>query len=254
MTVAYRATHGVPFPDRRNVGALWVSSNGGHVNSGRDKGAGVVLEWSDQFRTGFRVIDRDHQNLFSVVKDLDDAIARGDVDKHFAQILHSLRLYADEHFAREERFMTSAKYPDVDLHIAQHRQFEAMIGEIAEAFKEEPGKVDPAKVRDFLSHWLVSHILKVDMEYIPTLSGDNHEPAAGFEAAPANVADDGIGHRVTFEVEVPAEYEDSVRNFVKIVAERGRSAEVLREAVSQLASAQDSRLHHLIEKKFFRDD
>jgi hemerythrin len=121
----------------------------------------ALMQWGLDFYTGLPEVDRQHQELFALIKRLSEAKARKSeiIDQAFAQ----LRDYVRDHFALEERLMLEA---DVDaahfaMHRAAHAGFASRLDELWEAHLS--GSASAAdELLEFLTGWLTQHILDTD--------------------------------------------------------------------------------------------
>jgi len=70
--------------------------------------------------------------------------------------IHDVMVFLRRHFAREEKVMRDAAYPDAKTHAAEH---EVMLARLASMYRHlQCGRHDPRLVLDFLESWAVAHI------------------------------------------------------------------------------------------------
>lgn len=125
-----------------------------------------TIEWQAQFETGVAEIDAQHRVL---IQTLNEANARLRVETRreaIDQLLTDLLAYALYHFETEESLMREYDYPTheaamAQAHVAQHRQFTAMVVRTRERFAAT-GELDREALLAFLNHWLSTHILTID--------------------------------------------------------------------------------------------
>ena len=126
------------------------------------------MEWTEEYATGIRDVDNDHQILFTFVNDLHDRLHEGassdDVSETFAGLVN----YVNVHFVREENFMDEANYEDLAEHAESHRRLSARLFALKESFDENPEDFDREALLEFLKGWLTGHILYTDMDYVPS--------------------------------------------------------------------------------------
>lgn len=121
-----------------------------------------LMEWDDdRFATGVAEMDEQHQNLFSLVNDLHEAMSEGKADDEVGRILGELQEYAEYHFADEEGFMKDCGYShDCSEcffdHKGAHREFEAEVNELVE--QHEAGQPVTFDTMNFIKNWLTGHI------------------------------------------------------------------------------------------------
>ena len=204
--------------------------------------------WSDEYSVHVRMIDNDHKDLVKTVNVLHEAISNGAPHDQISHIIASLAKYVDEHFAREEALMESYDYPALARHKRIHRQLARTVHAIRTIFNHEPNRIDPTKLLIFLRDWLVHHILKEDMQFVPYLLGEdpaesetgNGENANG--ADPAD-ADNGPEPATAFDVEgaksgnetvtltVPAGKAAVLRRCARLLIEGGLDAIAIEDVV-----------------------
>ncbi len=126
-----------------------------------------TIIWNDDYSVGVEKLDTDHIILFSLINYLNAARIDGDDGNIMKPLLDALTYYVDTHFRREEAMMKSAGLDDAQfrLHVEEHRQFEKRVAEMKSGFIESRDANLGRELGEFLSHWLVDHILDVDMRY-----------------------------------------------------------------------------------------
>jgi len=141
------------------------------------------MQWSEEFSCGIRAIDNDHRMLFEVLNNLDVAVRSNDPEHDVGGVIDLLKRYVVEHFAREERFMADSNYPDYAVHAREHRRIAEIVQAIGFAHEAAPETLDFEKILDFLSEWLMGHILGTDRKYIPYVKGEVGERDNGTGSA-----------------------------------------------------------------------
>lgn len=129
------------------------------------RNAARTIEWTAEMETGIPDIHADHRVLLALVNQIADRDNQGDrVAVEF--VLDELLGYTALHFAREEELLARVGYPDLDHHQAVHR---ALLDEVRGLQRRmaafTPGLGDA--LHRFLGHWLTSHILGEDQQYVP---------------------------------------------------------------------------------------
>ena len=129
----------------------------------------ALLNWSTEYSVEVESIDKQHQQLFSMLNDLHDAMKAGKGAQLAPRVLKKLVDYTCEHFAWEEALMAKAHYPELARHKAEH---DKLTGEVAKLVQDvESGKtVVSMKLLQFLRSWLQDHIAGVDKKYTSYLS------------------------------------------------------------------------------------
>ena len=121
------------------------------------------IEWNEIYSVGNKFIDDQHKILIGLINTL--IKFRDQNDKFLLKkVLNTLVAYTEKHFKFEERLMSEAKYPEIEDHIGQHRQFAKQIHEFSDQFNLNQTDLDN-EVLTFLHQWLTTHILIHDKDY-----------------------------------------------------------------------------------------
>ena len=132
----------------------------------------AFLEWSDDYMVGIGAIDHDHKVLFILINRLHDEIKGSRGEDAVGEALDGLIQYVDTHFAREEQFMDECGYPDLVKHAKKHRKLASTVHSLKTLFDDDPEQLSSGRILGFLKNWLVNHILKSDMDYVPYMTGE----------------------------------------------------------------------------------
>lgn len=123
-----------------------------------------MFEFTDDCRLGIPEIDKEHEQLFSLVNE-GYLLLTLDQNLQFAanNLLKHLQLYADTHFAHEEAYMKKIDDPELQSQRQEHRDFSNRMNSV-DFSKLSPAQVKPAlqNLLDYLSRWLFRHILGSD--------------------------------------------------------------------------------------------
>jgi hemerythrin len=123
--------------------------------------------------TGVRQIDMQHQELITLINDLENAHAAGREAAALDEALPRLTAYVLFHFGTEETLMKNSGIASEHfaLHKQQHRDFAAKVG----ALRSRPDAAAelPALI-DYLKTWLVEHIMRSDRELVTILGPHAH--------------------------------------------------------------------------------
>jgi len=128
------------------------------------------IEWKDEYRTGVAVLDEQHRHLVEIINKFHDALQRGRGSRQMNEILRDLIGYTQEHFETEERLLAEAGYEQLKLHQSQHRQLLQKVERFQFEFNGS-GRRITNEMQEFLSYWLVTHILRDDKAYSDCLTG-----------------------------------------------------------------------------------
>ncbi len=126
------------------------------------------LVWNDSFATGVQEIDEQHMILVDLLNNARVKLVPGSDAKIIEQIILDLLSYALYHFETEERLMDAYDYregssPDATQHLEQHRAFSDRVVWARRALTSGE-KISSDELLQFLTDWLVNHILKTDFK------------------------------------------------------------------------------------------
>lgn len=121
--------------------------------------------FSEQYLTGISVVDEQHRRLFEIIGDANELVNNEFIPDKFdniTKLLEELTEYTKVHFSDEERYMESIGYAGIEAQKMAHAGFIAKLEDIVmEGFDENQHEV-LIELMDFLFHWLVQHIMKMD--------------------------------------------------------------------------------------------
>lgn len=133
----------------------------------------IAPAWSEELATGVATLDEQHQDLFLCLADLEQAAGEGNMLSTF-HAMAQLNLYAREHFAEEERLMRAHDYPEIELHIEEHRDFSQRLAAMR---RDCLGHDVSRELIGLLRSWLKFHVATTDMDYVPYLGkADSNRP------------------------------------------------------------------------------
>ena len=122
-----------------------------------------LVEWKEEFDTGFHVIDEQHKKIIDIMNRLNTSIHE---NRHDDSLFDELIAYADTHFTTEEGLFDQFGYQDAKVHKIEHASFRRKILELRDDW--EHNKVEVSfKLVDFLEKWFIGHVTGEDRKYIP---------------------------------------------------------------------------------------
>lgn len=126
-----------------------------------------IAHWSDEYETGFPIIDQQHQQMFALVNELSQAMAEGTDQATLKQLLQELLNDTIEHFTLEEDLMKEHDYPYYDQHKQIHDRLTNKVSKVLHRLEanEDPTLVN-SELSHFLHQWLVHHIQGQDRKMI----------------------------------------------------------------------------------------
>lgn len=121
-----------------------------------------LIEWRDEFRTGIRAVDYEHEQLIALINELhDNRSLHG--DKAAAEaVLGDILSGITAHFALEERVMRDIGYADLVAHKAEHEALLDSIRLIMEQVHHAPAFDYRAQLQSQLQHWFGDHFKGAD--------------------------------------------------------------------------------------------
>lgn len=127
----------------------------------------AIVHWDGSMNTGFQDIDAQHAHLFTVINSMHEKMLKRHNRNAVIDALDSARNYVRYHFASEEKLLREHNYPDLEMHLAEHRVFANKIDRMAQIL-ERAGEVAGEEAAEFLGYlmgWLATHIMSNDMKY-----------------------------------------------------------------------------------------
>ena len=138
----------------------------------------MSISWNNDLAVGNVEIDDDHRDLIAIVNEFEVEAkkAAGKVDDaHMRHILGRLKIYAQDHFAREEYVQAIAKYEGLAENKRDHDVLTKTLDDFITRFDsgslgETRGSTE--QMSAFLSQWLMGHVMKIDLKMRGKLGDD----------------------------------------------------------------------------------
>jgi hemerythrin len=122
----------------------------------------ALIKWNSALATGDASIDAGHKQLITYMNDMHAALARGKSKHAIGQILETLVVCTRQHLAAEEAVWATSHYLHLEVHKRQHAELLAGLDDLKQEFDAGAGLPTP-EVMEFLSRWLMRHILGSDV-------------------------------------------------------------------------------------------
>lgn len=119
--------------------------------------------WRDEFCTGREDIDEQHQQLFSLLDKLYDAVCAGEGASVVESVVIELVAYTRTHFYQEESLMREYNYPCIEEHQREHQWLLQKVDDKMAALRRGD-KVMSIELLEFMNEWLGNHIIKSDTQ------------------------------------------------------------------------------------------
>ena len=139
----------------------------------------ALIEWKPRMSVGVSALDDDHRKLFDLLNQLHDVV-RGTAERdEVVSIVADLVAYTEYHFECEERLMRLGRYPGLEDHTRIHRDMRRRMVSFQQKFLDAPTDANVLALYDYVSDWLVRHILGEDMRYRPYLDREGKAKGDG---------------------------------------------------------------------------
>jgi|SRR5664279_239105 len=136
----------------------------------------MAMAWTSDLETGIDVIDNQHMRIVDYINRMEEAIRQFD-KLSVGQVLDELADYCVSHFAFEESLQAEVGYKLTDAHKATHEIFARRMAKYQD--KYNAGEDVAKQLHGMLSTWLVHHIKRDDMAYVPDVKGGIDRMAGG---------------------------------------------------------------------------
>lgn len=125
----------------------------------------AMYEIKQDYYTGVKFVDDEHKKLFEIANTIYDLLIDEFIpDKYdyIMEVVTELKDYAKYHFKHEEEYMKGINYRKLLSHKVNHDDFIEKIEKFDADIVDENQKESLLELLDFLTSWLVEHILKKD--------------------------------------------------------------------------------------------
>jgi hemerythrin-like metal-binding protein len=123
-----------------------------------------LFAWKPGYSVHEARLDSDHQKLFAILNSVyENVMTSTELDCILPKI-DELSEYTNYHFSTEEQYMRKLGFPELDDHIAMHREFTHKIETLRTSYHNN----DLEASKDLiivLGNWLLTHVLKEDGKY-----------------------------------------------------------------------------------------
>lgn len=130
---------------------------------------GSLFRSDGKFATGVEAIDRQHDEIFSLIEVAGELIGMRAGADEIRQLFEQLLRLCKEHFALEESLMLRHGYPQYEKHRAAH---DALLREGSRLMESEaPDGSAPHKLLDLFRGWSLIHVFSDDQALGAFLAG-----------------------------------------------------------------------------------
>ena len=129
----------------------------------------ALIQWSENLSVHVTEMDKQHQKLFALINELNEAMSKGKGKEVIGKTINGLLDYTKTHFAAEEKLLGQFAYAEIDKQKSMHKIFIDRITDYKRKY-ESGGLALSIDVMNFLSDWLKNHIQIEDKKYGPFLA------------------------------------------------------------------------------------
>ena len=127
-----------------------------------------LMPWGRRLALNIPEIDKQHQELVSMVNELHRAMRMKTGSREAGSILTRLANYTVYHFEYEEKLFDTHGYPETVGHKKIHKDLVAKVLAFTKEFEQGRAALSMDLMK-FLTDWLKNHIMKTDKAYAPFL-------------------------------------------------------------------------------------
>ena len=126
--------------------------------------------WNKSFEVGISEIDQQHRKLVDMINELAAAIVEGARLPDVQELINRLTEYSEMHFNGEEKIIFASSLDEEEKlrHQNAHRCFVEKAHSLASRTDLQQDDTSQ-QILEFLTTWLISHILGSDMKYVQAL-------------------------------------------------------------------------------------
>jgi len=134
-----------------------------------------LLNWKPEYSVNKEELDRHHQEMFHILNSVYDNLMDSSEPTYLLPSIDRLSGIAKYHLSLEEQCLKEMCVPDIEDHIAKHREFTESIEMIRNDYDDNYLEASKELII-LLGEWLFNHVLKEDRKY--TLMMDTQGTAA----------------------------------------------------------------------------
>ena len=125
----------------------------------------VNLNWAEEISSGVAQIERQHQNLLSLIRDLRGMINNSARSGELISLLTEFSRFVEEHFEYEEQILGLAGYIKSEQHKSEHDAILQKLNEITGSTMEHKlSDMQESVISIF--NWFEQHLIKEDAGYL----------------------------------------------------------------------------------------
>jgi hemerythrin-like metal-binding protein len=123
-----------------------------------------LLSWKVEYSVNDVLLDNHHQKLFDLLNKVYENVMNSLEVDYVLPVIYELEKHTGLHFSTEEHYMREMAFPEIDAHIAKHREFTKTIETMKTHYHGNNLEVAQELII-VLGDWLLHHVLKEDTKY-----------------------------------------------------------------------------------------
>ena len=121
------------------------------------------MPWTSNLSVGVAMIDDQHKTWFEKADKLFEAGRNNQAKEYVGELLTFLEDYTKKHFADEEKYMLSIKYPGYNEQKAAHTEFIRQLAKLRSDYAASSGNLLVIlNANQLVLQWLTQHISNMD--------------------------------------------------------------------------------------------
>ena len=124
--------------------------------------------WKEEYNTGVKFIDEQHQYFLNIIHDLNDFLEQGVCMDSASKVFFSLAHYAEHFLIQEEIILKDYQFPRIKEHKELHAAFIKRVVQFKTDYQMDVEHTCQTMM-DYLVDWFDNHILRYDKEAIDYL-------------------------------------------------------------------------------------
>lgn len=134
----------------------------------------ALLQWKDEYKTGFAAVDYEHENLIRLINELYERITANCGADEVRRYLGEIDALIEAHFALEEKVMRDMSYDRYIPHKADHDHLLEQIRDIIEDAGNNGDAGFRSTLGERLSAWFGKHFATEDKYLHKRTDGRHH--------------------------------------------------------------------------------
>ena len=131
------------------------------------------IDWDPGLSVDIEEIDELQKKMFALLNVLIDLKEKGAGEKEISTMVAEITEYSRYYFSKEEEYLKKSGYPELNLHIKEHRQFIKTTINLRREVSEDNKNLTYKIIKE-LRDWLVDHVITSDLMYVPFLRTCNY--------------------------------------------------------------------------------